>query len=228
VHLGAVGAALAVVGIAWCLNLFNFMDGINGMAAGEAVIVGAAASVLLLAAGASGVALPAMLLSAAALGFLPWNWPNARIFMGDVGSNLLGFVSGVLAVASENARGLPLLAWAVLAAVFIFDTTITLVRRVRRGERLHHIHRRHAYQRAVQTGYSHGVVSGSVMLLDVVLAAGAGLALAHPPLLLPVLAAAFLLVACVYLWMERVLPMFASPPPPAPQHVPERRKQPTA
>ncbi len=171
--LGWMGGVLAVFGIAWLTNLYNFMDGIDGLAAGEAVSVGLVAGGLLMASGADGLALAALALAAASGGFLVFNWPPAKIFMGDVGSGLLGYAFGVLALASERAGAVPLIVWMMLLAVFIVDATATLTRRVVNGERWFEAHRSHAYQRAVQAGYSHRNVTVAVMGLNALLAVAA-------------------------------------------------------
>ena len=151
---------------------------------GEAVSVGLVGGALLALAGAGGLALVSLSLAAAAAGFLVFNWPPAKIFMGDVGSGLLGYAFGVLALASERAGAVPLLVWMLLLAVFIVDATATLIRRVLSGERWYEAHRSHAYQRAVQAGYSHRDVTVAVMGLNVLLAlAAAGVWLV--PVLLP-------------------------------------------
>jgi len=186
--LGWMGGVLAVFGIAWLTNLYNFMDGIDGLAAGEAVSVGLVAGGLLMASGADGLALAALSLAAAAGGFLVFNWPPAKIFMGDVGSGLLGYAFGVLAMASERAGAVPLIVWMMLLAVFIVDATATLVRRIVNGERWFEAHRSHAYQRAVQTGYSHRDVTVAVMGLNALLAVAATGAWLAPALLPVVLA----------------------------------------
>jgi len=183
VPLGWMGGALAVVGIAWLTNLYNFMDGIDGLAAGEAVSVGLVGGGLLAFAGADGMALAALSLAAAAGGFLVFNWPPAKIFMGDVGSGLLGYAFGVLALASERAGVVPLIVWMMLLAVFIVDATATLIRRVVNGERWFEAHRSHAYQRAVQAGYSHRDVTVAVMGLNALLAVAATGAWLIPALL---------------------------------------------
>ena len=206
--LGPAGTVLAVLGTVWLTNLYNFMDGIDGIAGGEALTAALAGGVLLLASGAGGIALPALLLAGASLGFLLWNWSPARIFMGDVGSGMLGFLFAVLAVASENAGSLPLAGWMLLLGVFVVDATVTLVRRVARRERFYDAHRSHAYQRAVQAGMSHGRVSGGVVALNVALAAAAALAWRTPGAMLPVLAGAALLLGGAYLWVERLRPMY--------------------
>jgi Fuc2NAc and GlcNAc transferase len=219
VPLGWGGAVLAVVGVVWSLNLFNFMDGIDGIAGGETVTVGVAGGALMAILGAPGLAAGAWALAAAAGGFLPWNWQRARIFMGDVGSSLLGFVFAVLAVASENAGSLPVLCWAMLCGVFIFDATTTLVRRGMRGERVFDAHRSHAYQRAVQAGFSHAQVTSTVIALNLVLAALAAVGALRPRLLPAAFGAGLVLLCAVYLWVERLRPMYPRParaPAPAP------------
>jgi len=173
VRLGWPGAALAVVGVVWLVNLYNFMDGIDGLAAAEALIVGATASVLLMLRGDGGLALVAGLVGSASAGFLFWNWAPARIFMGDVGSGMLGFAFGVLAVAGERSGSLPALAWVTLLAVFVVDATVTLVRRVARGERWYLAHRSHAYQRLVQSGWSHAQVVAGASAVNIALAGAA-------------------------------------------------------
>lgn len=208
VHLGWWGGALAVAGIVWVTNLYNFMDGIDGLAGGEATLVGTCAGMLLLASGRADIALIAWLVSAASAGFLVWNWPPAKLFMGDVGSGLLGYLFATLALASENAGALPLLAWVILTAAFLVDATITLLRRALRGEQWYTAHRSHAYQRAVQYGRSHARVTSSVLVLDLVLCALAGVAWRWHALLLPALTAALVLVGLAYVVVERQCPMY--------------------
>lgn len=208
VSLGPGGFVLGVVGVVWSLNLFNFMDGIDGIAAGEALSLGLWGGFLLVAAGDPALAVLAFAAAAAAAGFLPWNWAPARIFMGDVGSSLLGFAVAVLALASENRGAVPLLAWAILYALFIVDATATLVRRALRRERVHEAHRLHAYQRLVRAGWPHGRVSAAVLALNAVLAALAGAAVLHPPFLVLALALALALAGMAYAAVERVAPMY--------------------
>jgi Fuc2NAc and GlcNAc transferase len=200
VPLGTAGSLLAVVGLVWLTNLYNFMDGIDGLAASEAVGVGLVGGVLLAAAGATGLSLVALALAAAAGGFLVFNWPPAKIFMGDVGSGLLGYAFGVLAMASELAGAVPLIVWMILLAVFIVDATATLIRRVVNGERWFEAHRSHAYQRAVQTGYSHHAVTVAVMGLNGLLAVAATGVWLVPALLPAVLAVTMGGLVGVWYW----------------------------
>jgi Fuc2NAc and GlcNAc transferase len=170
-HPGPAGPVLAVLGIVWLTNLFNFMDGIDGIAGGEAAAVGAIGGALLLDVGRPELALVSILIAAAALGFLYWNWSPASIFMGDAGSGFLGFMFAVLAVQSERVAAVPLWAWVMLLGAFVFDATLTLLRRLVGGEAWYAAHRRHAYQRAVAAGRSHAAVSGAALGLT----AGLGL-----------------------------------------------------
>lgn len=169
--LNGVGHMLAVVGIIWMINLYNFMDGIDGLAAGEAVTVALVAAGLLWWVGAADLALIAALLAAACGGFLWWNWSPAKIFMGDVGSGFLGYCFAVLMLASEKAEALPLTAWLILLAVFVLDATYTLASRVIRGERWYTAHRSHAYQRLIQLGHPHVRVTSAVMLVNLLVLA---------------------------------------------------------
>jgi UDP-N-acetylmuramyl pentapeptide phosphotransferase/UDP-N-acetylglucosamine-1-phosphate transferase len=167
-----------VLGCLWVVgytNAFNFMDGINGMAVCQAAITGL--GMALLAGLASGnLTSPPVLLSfalaGAALGFLPHNFPNARMFMGDVGSAPLGFLLGVLVLwLARSVGGWLLIPLALLHANFVLDATITLVRRVARGEKWHQAHREHFYQRLVRSGKSHAFVTGWELGLQLIVLA---------------------------------------------------------
>ena len=211
--LGLFGAVLAVFGVVWAVNFYNFMDGIDGIAAGEALTAGAAGGAMLWAAGSPGLAALALLVAAASAGFLAWNWSPARIFMGDVGSGVLGFVFAVLALASERAGAVPLVAWVLLLGVFVFDATVTLARRVARRERFYEAHRSHAYQRAVQAGWPHARVTSAVLAVNAGLAALAALGWLRPALLVPAFLAGAALLAALYLAVERIRPMYPNPRP---------------
>lgn len=171
VDLGHWGSVLSALGIVWMINLYNFMDGIDGLAGVEATTVGAFAGIFSAFLGRWDMAILSWALSLASLGFLRWNWPPAKIFMGDVGSGFLGFTFAVLAIASENLGGLPLIAWMLLLGVFVVDSTATLISRIGRGEKLSAAHREHVYQLAVQAGYSHKQVTTAALLTNCTLAA---------------------------------------------------------
>jgi Fuc2NAc and GlcNAc transferase len=163
--LGWLGRALAVLGIVWVLNLFNFMDGIDGIAASEAVFV-ACAGALLSAAG-SGVTGAAGVFAGACAGFLLWNWPPAKIFLGDVGSGYLGYAIAVLALAATRADSAAVCVWLILGGVFFVDATVTLLRRLLRGERVYEAHRSHAYQWLARRWGSHAKVTAAVLSVNV-------------------------------------------------------------
>ncbi len=139
--------AALVVGITWSTNLYNFMDGIDGIAGAEAVFLGFGGAVLLHAAQQPpGPVLACLVLGATVLGFLAWNWPPARIFMGDVGSGYLGLVFAVLALATSREDPSLLAGWLILSGTFVADSGATLGRRLARRERFYEAHRIHAYQ----------------------------------------------------------------------------------
>lgn len=160
-ELGAIGTVLAALFLVWMLNLYNFMDGVDGIAASEAVVVGLAGSIVGYVAGLRDVGdlAPPLILASASFGFLIWNWPPARIFMGDVGSGFLGLTIGVMSLHAATAAPVLLWAWSILLGVFVVDGTVTLLRRMFRGQRLHEAHRSHAYQHAAQIHGSHLLVS---------------------------------------------------------------------
>ncbi len=169
VHLGWLGFGLAAIGMVWLTNLYNFMDGIDGLAGSEALFVSLVGAVVLHVMGVTGMSLLCFFLAAAVLGFLLWNWPPAKIFLGDVGSGLLGYVFATLAIASANQQHLPILFWLTLLAIFIFDTTFTLLRRMLRGERWYAAHCQHLYQRLTQQGASHAKVTLGIALVNMVI-----------------------------------------------------------
>jgi glycosyltransferase WbpL len=165
-QLGWTGDLIAVLAVVWLINLYNFMDGIDGIAAIEAVTAGLGGAILLERAGAPGLALVSALLAASSGGFLRWNWSPAKIFLGDIGSGLLGYCFAVVALAADRADSMPAAVWLLLLGVFVMDASFTLVRRVIRGERWYTAHRSHAYQRLVQLGYPHAWVSAAVAGLN--------------------------------------------------------------
>jgi Fuc2NAc and GlcNAc transferase len=192
-QLGFVGQVLAVLGIVWALNLFNFMDGIDGIAASEAVFVLGVAGVLSAMGGVSvSVSLAAWVIAAASFGFLLWNWPPARIFMGDVGSGYLGFCIAVLALASAAEQGPTFNVWLIVAGVFVVDATVTLIRRLLRRERVYQAHRSHAYQWLSRRWGRHLPVTLATIALNALwLAPFAWLAVRRPELPWTVAAALF-------------------------------------
>lgn len=146
--LGWLGHIIAAVYLVWLLNLYNFMDGIDGIAGIEAVTVclGGVVLYLLSPVGDFIWMLPMLLLAAAVVGFLFWNFPKAKIFMGDAGSGFVGIVLGILSIQAAWIMPELFWAWVILLGAFVVDATATLIRRVLRGEKFYEAHRSHAYQ----------------------------------------------------------------------------------
>ncbi|ACL67751.1 glycosyl transferase family 4 [Anaeromyxobacter dehalogenans 2CP-1] len=149
---------LSVLWIVWLTNLYNFMDGIDGLAGGQAVLASAAIAVAAFGMGVPAVGGLAVLMGAAAAGFLVFNFPPASIFMGDVGSTALGFFFASLPLVADGGR-LPVEVVGLALALFILDATTTLVRRLARGERFYQAHRSHWYQRPLTCGVHHRAIT---------------------------------------------------------------------
>ena len=167
----SVGVVLTVLGVGWCINLFNFMDGMDGLAAGMAVIGFAALAALGVLAGHTDFALAALAVSAAGAGFLVFNFPPARIFLGDVGSVPLGFLMAVFVLWLQADDIAPLWLGLLAFAPFVLDATVTLLRRLWRREAFWQAHRSHYYQRAALAMDSHR----RVLLISYGLMAGCAL-----------------------------------------------------
>jgi Fuc2NAc and GlcNAc transferase len=159
--------AAEFAGLVWLTNLFNFMDGIDGLAGMEAVCVSIFGGILLFRGGLPSYSQLSWLLAAASLGFLLWNWPPAKIFMGDVGSGFLGFTMGTLALFSSNLSPGLIWPWLILLAAFFVDATVTLLRRMFSRARWYEPHRSHAYQHAAQAWASHTKVTLAVAAINI-------------------------------------------------------------
>lgn len=151
---------LAVVWITSLMNAFNFMDGIDGLAAAQAIICGATIGLVALSQGDRISATFAFAAAAAALGFLPWNLRGGSVFLGDAGSLTFGFLFGLLVVRSSSSGLVSVAACAMSLLPFLLDTGVTLARRAVRHEPLFRAHRTHYYQRLVALGWSHASVTG--------------------------------------------------------------------
>lgn len=168
-YMGIFTFTLITLALAWSVNLYNFMDGTDGFAAVEALFIFGAGGLLLWLDGNGGLAKISWLLASSVSGFLLWNWPKAKIFMGDVGSGFLGFAVIFMAILGEH-KGVPILLWLMLYAIFWVDTSFTLIRRMFAGEKWYTAHRSHAYQRLHQAGWSHqkiliGLISVNTLLV---------------------------------------------------------------
>lgn len=197
-NFNLLGQILALIYLVWLLNLYNFMDGIDGLASIEAITVciGGALLYFLSNENAGQWWLP-LFLALAVLGFLLWNFPPAKIFMGDACSGFLGLILGLLSIQATWVKPVFFWSWIILLGVFIVDATFTLVRRFVQGDKVYEAHRSHAYQYAARYYLSHKIVSISVGLINIIwlmpLALWVGLAklnvfigltLAYVPLLL--------------------------------------------
>lgn len=158
---------LGGIAVVWLINLYNFMDGSDGLAAGQGVWAGLVSAGLFQLADQGELALLAMAAAGAWGGFLVWNRPPARIFMGDSGSLPLGALVGAMAVFGAVSGAISIWTSFMISSLFVVDATATLVARFRRGERWYTAHRQHAYQRLLDLGFSHGRVLGGYMLVNV-------------------------------------------------------------
>jgi Fuc2NAc and GlcNAc transferase len=158
--LGWIGQIFAILYLVWLLNLYNFMDGIDGLASIEAITVCLGGALLYLPGSeAIGQWTAPILLAMTVAGFLFWNFPPARIFMGDAGSGFLGIVLGLFSIQAAWINPQFFWSWLILLGVFIVDATLTLFRRFLRGEKIYEAHRSHAYQYASRYYGSHKTVS---------------------------------------------------------------------
>lgn len=197
--------------IVWMINLFNFMDGSDGIATSEGLFVFGVGGFILFQIPnlyAYQMATLAWSLCALLAGFLTWNWPIARIFMGDSGSCFLGMMVALFALISNKLFNVPFTIWIILTALFWFDATITLVRRILAGEEWRKPHKMHAYQRLIQAGWSHQKVLLSTMAVNAVLSYMAFMAFKEPKLTPFLLGFALTMLFCLYLIVEIIKPMF--------------------
>ena len=170
-----------VLWLTWWLNLFNFMDGIDGLAAGEAIFLAAASAGICIFRGDPALGVIYLALTGASLGFLFYNWPPARIFMGDVGSGSLGFVTAALALIADSRGAIPLSTSLLLLGAFFVDATYTVIRRGLAGERIMSAHRDHAYQHAAFASGHRRVTLGILAVCFFWLLPLALLSVGHPP-----------------------------------------------
>ena len=198
---------LSMLFVVWMINLYNFMDGIDGISGVETVALGLGLFLVAAVAGPIDAGGFGLLLAAAALGFLVWNWHPARVFLGDVGSIPLGYLLAWLLLALAYAgHAVPAL---ILPLYFVFDATFTLLSRLLRGASVFDAHSEHLYQRARRGGKSHLWVTVRALAANVLFAGLAVLAVRFPFSALlaasPVLAG----LAAIYLCAARTRPVSA-------------------
>ncbi len=191
--------AFAFVGIIWFINLYNFLDGIDGYAAMQAIFLSLAFFYF-----TSGNYY--LILASSVFGFILWNWQPAKIFMGDVGSTLLGFNFIVFAIYEQNQNTFSLIAFVVLSSVFGFDATLTLSRRFLNKEKLSQAHRKHAYQRIVLYGFSHQKTVIFAMSVNLIIFALAYLSIAFHKYLLVLFALDVVLLFLVLKMVDKKEP----------------------
>lgn len=166
VRLGWAGLIIGAFFLVWMLNLYNFMDGIDGLASVQAVTVCLGMCLIYWMLGVVDLIWAPLMLAGAVSGFLYWNFPPARIFMGDAGSGFLGLTLGSMVLQAAWDNPALLWSWLVLLAAFIVDATFTLARRLIRGDKVYQAHSSHAYQHAARC-WGHKRVTLSVALINV-------------------------------------------------------------
>ncbi|NER59538.1 glycosyltransferase family 4 protein [Pseudomonas sp. MAFF212428] len=167
VDLGWLGVPLGLLYLVWMLNLYNFMDGIDGIASVEAITVCLGMCLVYALGGAAHLSVLALLLSMSVAGFLVWNFPPARIFMGDAGSGFLGIILAGMSLQAAWSSQAFFWCWLIMLGGFIVDATLTLVRRLARGDKVHVAHRSHAYQFAAREYGRHLPVTLGMAALNV-------------------------------------------------------------
>lgn len=196
-NLGWFGHLIGAFYLVWMLNLYNFMDGIDGIASLEAICACVGLSLIYFFSGHEALIWSPLLLAMAVAGFLYWNFPPARIFMGDAGSGFLGIVLGGYSIQAAWIGSEFFFAWLIMLGVFVVDATFTLARRLARGDKVYEAHRSHAYQFASRQFGKHLPVTVSIGVINVVwlfplalcvtllgLDGSLGLVIAYVPLLL--------------------------------------------
>jgi Fuc2NAc and GlcNAc transferase len=151
-------SVVGTVAVIWVMNLYNFMDGSNGMAGFQGLFTGLVLALSFYSGGAHGMALLSLVIASACAGFLPLNFPRARVFMGDVASVPLGFIFAALILYGLETGGLHWPVALLVLSLFVVDATLTLLRRVFRGERWYTAHAQHVYQRLIAHGWPHSRV----------------------------------------------------------------------
>lgn len=190
---------VAIIGIVWFINLYNFMDGVDGFVSVEAIIISSVLFVF------SWNPVTLLLISCVG-GFLCWNWPKARIFMGDTGSTQLGFILVILGIYFHNKLDFSILNWIMLLSPFWFDATLTLFRRWKNGEKISEGHRKHLYQRLVRMGYTHEQVNYFLISLNILILSFITVYRIEKSFQIPVFVLTLILYYMITLWIDRKVP----------------------
>lgn len=203
--LGWFGAVLTVLGIIWMTNLYNFMDGMDGLAASQGIVASITLGFWFYMAANIELAIACLVVASSSYGFLLWNWKPAKIFMGDVGSITLGAFFATIILIAANRHDFPVISLLLIFTVFIADASITIVLRALRGEKVWLPHRSHFYQRLANIGIAHAkIVSAAIVMMLLCSLIGTMTVLYRDMIivgLLVVLALVFAAVSAV-IWLE--------------------------
>lgn len=198
---------LSFLTIIWSINHFNFMDGLDGFSTLQAVFLLACYFVLFQGVQASFYQDFCLILVAALLGFLYYNFPPAKLFMGDIGSASLGLILITLALIGQQKYQIPLLYWFMLNSLFLFDSTITLIRRFLNHETWYAPHKKHAYQRLKQYGLNTRIILLGQLILNIFIVGEVILLIRADISILSALSTLILVLIVTYIGVERLYPM---------------------
>ncbi|MFT6408404.1 MAG: Fuc2NAc and GlcNAc transferase [Arenicella sp.] len=165
IELSWFGPILSIIGLLWMANLYNFMDGLDGLAASQSIVASISLAFWFFMHQDMPMALVCVVVAASSYAFMLWNWSPAKIFMGDVGSIGLGGFFGTLFIIGSTRHGLSIVSFFGLFGVFIADSTATILMRARRGEKIWLPHRQHFYQRLANAGYAHSKIALASLIL---------------------------------------------------------------
>jgi Fuc2NAc and GlcNAc transferase len=207
IFFGILLGLAGLLSIIWSVNLFNFMDGLDGIASIEAFFVLGIGGFFCYQHGASELALLAFLMLAAVAGFLVWNWPRAIVFMGDVGSYCLGGLISLLAIIGYWVYQIPFTLWLILYGLFWFDATLTLIRRIIFKRNITDSHREHAYQRLHQVGFTQQQLLLGVIAINTILSSLACYANYKPEYLGICFIISIILLSLITYWIEKQKPL---------------------
>jgi len=206
-YVGFAGSILGLLALVWCTNVFNFMDGLDGFSACEALFVLAVGGLLFWWQGHVEIARVVWILVSGVAGFLVWNWPKAKVFMGDAGSYCLGFMIGLLALVGDCWCDIPIALWIILYSLFWFDATVTLIRRFIRKENLALPHLNHAFHRLHLAGYTTTQILTGAMIINIGLAITTIFLYFNRAWIAVGLVGTLVALSLLYWFIERIYPM---------------------
>lgn len=205
--LGLFYAILGLLGIVWSTNLYNFMDGMDGLATIEALFVLGIGGFICYQHEAVELSLLSFIMMISLAGFLVWNWPKASVFMGDVGSYCLGCLISLLAIVSYWQYEVSIVFWLILYGLFWFDATLTLLRRFFLRKNIMEPHRDAGFHRLLQAGYSQQQLLCGVIVINTMLAFLACYADYNPEYRMVCFVLSIIVLTLVSLWIERRQPL---------------------